>query len=57
MASLWCDHTMVYNDLTGFYNIEMGNKYYMGFPGHEVSYLKISGSRNFISFSRSKYLP
>jgi hypothetical protein len=43
-----CD-TMVHSDLTNFYNIEMGNKCYMGFPGHEVSYLEINGTRNFIN--------
>ena len=42
-----CD-TMVHSDLTNFYNIEMGNKCYMGFPGHEVGYLEINGTRNFI---------
>jgi len=43
-----CD-TMVHGDLTDFYNIEMGNSYYMGFPGHEVGYLEINGTRNFIN--------
>jgi lipopolysaccharide biosynthesis glycosyltransferase len=43
-----CD-TMVHNDLTDFYNIKMGDKYYMGFPGHEVGYLEINGTRNFIN--------
>lgn len=43
-----CD-TMVHSDLTNFYNIEMGDKYYMGFPGFEVSYLEINGTRNFIN--------
>ena len=43
-----CD-TMVHGDLTDFYNIEMGDSYYMGFPGHEVGYLEINGTRNFIN--------
>ena len=43
-----CD-TMVHGDLTNFYNMEMGNKYYMGFPGFEVSYFEINGTRNFIN--------
>jgi len=51
-----CD-TMDHNDLTDFYNIEIGDKFYMGFPGHEVSYIEISGTRNFIRFSHSKYFP
>jgi lipopolysaccharide biosynthesis glycosyltransferase len=51
-----CD-TMVHNDLTDFYNIKMGDKYYMGFPGHEVGYLEINGTRNFIKFNHSKYFP
>ena len=43
-----CD-TMVHSDLTNFYNMEMGDKCYMGFPGIEVSYLEINGTRNFIN--------
>ena len=43
-----CD-TMVHKDLTELYKINMGNKYYLGFPGHEVSYLVINGTRNFIN--------
>ena len=43
-----CD-TMVHNDLTSFYNIEMGDKFYMGFPGLEVAGRKIHGTRNFIN--------
>jgi hypothetical protein len=43
-----CD-TMVHGDLTNFYNIEMGDNYYMGFPGFEISYLEINGTRNFIN--------
>ena len=43
-----CD-TIVHSDLTNFYNIEIGDKYYMGFPGIEVSYLEINGTRNFIN--------
>ena len=43
-----CD-TMVHYDLSNFYNIEMGEKYYMGFPSHEISYLEINGTRNFIN--------
>jgi len=41
--------TMVHSDLTDFYNIEMGDKYYMGFPSHEISYMEINGTRNFIN--------
>lgn len=43
-----CD-TMVHNDLSNLYNIEMGDKYYMGFPALEISYLEIKGTRNFIN--------
>ena len=43
-----CD-TMVHNDLSNLYNIEMGDKYYMGFPAHEISYLEINGTRNYIN--------
>jgi lipopolysaccharide biosynthesis glycosyltransferase len=43
-----CD-TMVHNDLTNLYNIEMGNRFYMGFPGLEVRSLIINGTRNFIN--------
>ena len=43
-----CD-TMVHSDLTNFYNIEMGDKCYMGFPSHEISYIEINGTRNFIN--------
>ena len=43
-----CD-TMVHSDLTNFYNIEMGDKCYMGFPGLEISRLEINGTRNFIN--------
>ena len=42
-----CD-TMVHNDLSNLYNIEMGDKYYMGFPAHEISYLEINGTRNLL---------
>jgi len=41
--------TMVHNDLTNFYNIEMGDKCYMGFPGIEVKHTIINGTRNFIN--------
>lgn len=41
--------TMVHNDLSSLYNIEMGDKYYMGFPAHEISFLEINGTRNFIN--------
>jgi len=41
--------TMVHNDLSNLYNIEMGDKYYMGFPAHEISYLEINGTRNYIN--------
>ena len=43
-----CD-TMVHNDLTNFYNIEMGDKFYMGFPGLEIANIEINGTRNFIN--------
>ena len=43
-----CD-TMVHKDLTDLYQINMGGNYYLGFPGHEVSYLVINGTRNFIN--------
>ena len=43
-----CD-TMVHKDLTEFYNIDMGDSYYMGFPGHEIGYVVIEGTRNFIN--------
>lgn len=41
--------TMVHKDLSEFYNIEMGNNYFMGFPGHEIGHLQIKGTRNFIN--------
>jgi lipopolysaccharide biosynthesis glycosyltransferase len=40
---------MVHNDLTSFYKLEMGDKYYMGFPAHEISYMEINGTRNYIN--------
>ena len=43
-----CD-TMVHKDLTQFYDINMGNYCYMGFPGHELGYIEINGTRNFIN--------
>ena len=43
-----CD-TMVHKDLTEFYNLNMGDNYYMGFPGHEIGYVVINGTRNFIN--------
>ena len=43
-----CD-TMVHNDLTNLYNIEMGDKYYMGFPAHEAGYMEINGTHNYIN--------
>ena len=43
-----CD-TMVHNDLSNLYNIEIGDKYYMGFPAHEISHLVINGTRNYIN--------
>ena len=43
-----CD-TMVHKDLLELYNIKMGDKYYMGFPGHEIGYIEINGTRNFIN--------
>ena len=43
-----CD-TMVHKDLSDFYNIEMNDYYYMGFPGHEVGYIEFNGTRNFIN--------
>ena len=42
-----CD-TMVHKDLTDLYQINMKDNYYLGFPGHEISYLIINGTRNFI---------
>jgi hypothetical protein len=43
-----CD-TIVHSDLANLYKIEMGNKCYMGFPGLEVSFKSINGTRNFIN--------
>ena len=43
-----CD-TIVHKDLTEMYDIQMNDKYYMGFPAHEISYLVINGTRNFIN--------
>ena len=43
-----CD-TIVHKDLAELYNINMEDKYYMGFPAHEISYLVIQGTRNFIN--------
>ena len=43
-----CD-TIVHKDLTEFYNIDMGDYYYMGFPGHDMTYRVFNGTRNFIN--------
>ena len=43
-----CD-TTVHKDLTNLYNLKMGNYCYMGFPGHEIGYMEINGTRNFIN--------
>ena len=43
-----CDN-IVHKDLTELYNLDMKNNYYMGFPSHEISYLVIKGTRNFIN--------
>jgi lipopolysaccharide biosynthesis glycosyltransferase len=43
-----CD-TMVHKDLTEFYNLDIGDYRYMGFPGHELGYIEINGTRNFIN--------
>ena len=43
-----CD-TIVHKDLTELYNINMGDYCYMGFPGHEIGYVEINGTRNFIN--------
>ena len=41
--------TMVHKDLTQLYNIDMGKNYYMGFPGHDLTFYNINGTRNFIN--------
>ena len=41
--------TMVHKDLTELYEIDMKDKYFMGFPGHEIGYTEINGTRNFIN--------
>jgi len=43
-----CD-TMVHEDLSELYNIEMGNNFYMGFPSIDLSSEVINGTRNFIN--------
>ena len=43
-----CD-TMVHKDLTELYQINMKDKFFLGFPGIELSYLSINGTRNFIN--------
>ena len=43
-----CD-TIVHKDLTELYIIKMGKYCYMGFPGHEIGYMVINGTRNFIN--------
>lgn len=43
-----CD-TIVHEDLSELYNIEMGNNFYMGFPSLEISYMVINETRNFIN--------
>ena len=41
--------TMTHKDLTELYNIDMGNYYYMGFPGHDLVFTIFNGTRNFIN--------
>lgn len=41
--------TIVHKDLTEFYNIDMGKYYYMGFPGHDLTFRVFNGTRNFIN--------
>ena len=41
--------TMTHKDLTDFYNIDMGNYYYMGFPGLDLTMYEFHGTRNFIN--------
>ena len=41
--------TIVHKDLTEFYNLEMGKYCYMGFPSHEIGYLEINGTHNYIN--------
>ena len=43
-----CDR-MLHKDLTEFYNIEIGEYCYRGFPGHELGYKELFGTRNFIN--------
>ena len=41
--------TVTHKDLTEFYNIDMGKNYYMGFPGHDLTFREFNGTRNFIN--------
>ena len=41
--------TITHNDLTELYNIDMGKNYYMGFPGHDLTFIEFHGTRNFIN--------
>ena len=41
--------TIIHNDLTEMYNINMDNYYYMGFPDHDIDYYQFEGNLNFIN--------
>ena len=41
--------TITHKDLTELYNIDMGKNYYMGFPGHDLTFIEFHGTRNFIN--------
>lgn len=41
--------TIVHKDLTEFYNIDIGNYYYMGFPANDLTKFEFNGTRNYIN--------
>ena len=41
--------TITHKDLTELYNIDMGKNYYMGYPGHDLTFYEFNGTRNFIN--------
>ena len=40
---------IVHKDITDLYNLDMGNFYYLGFPGHDLVDFEFNGTRNFIN--------
>ena len=40
---------IVHKNLTDLYNLDMGNYYYLGFPGNDLVKFEFNGTRNFIN--------